>query len=212
MAQHYSDPSRAAEPHALPDVETFRASRFTVYCEDCDQTYDTYMPEGSYWADLGICCPACAHAAPHFRHDFIGHVDEPAKWFWRACFPGCLPDGEPMGPFATEAEAIADAQDGIGTDDDTDDQPCPECERSNGPHYRGRCDHGGNAYRLSFVSPIADDTVADDPDVNAVYELYSHLCLAGLIRDWWIEAWRPIAAGTRIVFCIVPEGPHHGDA
>jgi len=19
--------------------------------------------------------------------------------------------------------------------------PCPECERSNGPHYRGRCDH-----------------------------------------------------------------------
>jgi hypothetical protein len=31
-------------------------------------------------------------------------------WYWWACFPGCLPDGDPSGPFATEAEAIADAQ------------------------------------------------------------------------------------------------------
>jgi hypothetical protein len=33
-------------------------------------------------------------------------------FYWWACFPGCLPDSEfPNGPFATEAEAIADAQD-----------------------------------------------------------------------------------------------------
>lgn len=31
-------------------------------------------------------------------------------WYWWACFPGCLPDSDPMGPFATEAEALADAQ------------------------------------------------------------------------------------------------------
>jgi hypothetical protein len=31
-------------------------------------------------------------------------------WYWWACFPGCLPDGEPMGPFKTEAEALEDAQ------------------------------------------------------------------------------------------------------
>lgn len=34
-----------------------------------------------------------------------------AGFYWWACFPGCLPDGEPCGPFFTEAEAIADAQD-----------------------------------------------------------------------------------------------------
>lgn len=34
----------------------------------------------------------------------------PAGWYWQACYPGCLPDGEPMGPYDTEAEAIADAQ------------------------------------------------------------------------------------------------------
>lgn len=30
-------------------------------------------------------------------------------WYWWACFPGCLPDGDPSGPFKTEQEAIDDA-------------------------------------------------------------------------------------------------------
>lgn len=30
-------------------------------------------------------------------------------WYWQACFPGCLPDGDPMGPFDTEQEAMEDA-------------------------------------------------------------------------------------------------------
>jgi hypothetical protein len=38
-----------------------------------------------------------------------GLLTEPG-WYWWACFPGCMPDGEPSGPFANEAEAIADAQ------------------------------------------------------------------------------------------------------
>lgn len=32
-------------------------------------------------------------------------------WYWWACFPGCLPDGAPNGPFDTEDEAVKDAQD-----------------------------------------------------------------------------------------------------
>ncbi len=31
-------------------------------------------------------------------------------WYWWAGFPGCLPDGDPVGPFETEEEAIRDAQ------------------------------------------------------------------------------------------------------
>jgi hypothetical protein len=38
----------------------------------------------------------------------IGGDLEPG-WYWQACFSGCLPDGEPIGPFETEALAIADA-------------------------------------------------------------------------------------------------------
>ena len=33
-----------------------------------------------------------------------------AGWYWWICFPGCLPNSDPMGPFTTEQEAIDDAQ------------------------------------------------------------------------------------------------------
>jgi len=31
-------------------------------------------------------------------------------FYWWPCFPGCIPDSDPMGPFDTEEEAIKDAQ------------------------------------------------------------------------------------------------------
>lgn len=31
-------------------------------------------------------------------------------WFWWPCQPGCLPDGEPNGPFDSSIEAYLDAQ------------------------------------------------------------------------------------------------------
>lgn len=33
-------------------------------------------------------------------------------WYWWACFEGCLPDGEPNGPFETKKEAIEDGEGG----------------------------------------------------------------------------------------------------
>ncbi len=61
------------------------------------------------------------HALPNaevFQHDpnqcdtaIVCHFDGMAAgYYWWSCFPGCLPDSEPTGPFVTEAEAIADAQ------------------------------------------------------------------------------------------------------
>lgn len=38
---------------------------------------------------------------------------EPGGWYWWACFPGCLPDGEATGPFSTSLDAYNDA---IGDD------------------------------------------------------------------------------------------------
>ena len=31
-------------------------------------------------------------------------------WYWWPCFPGCLPDGEPIGPFENSVQAYSDAQ------------------------------------------------------------------------------------------------------
>lgn len=75
MTQVYSDPKRAEDPHALPDVEVFYHDGKSGSPED--QYGDNPLME-------------------------VG-------WYWWSCFPGCLPDSDPVGPFATEAEAIADA-------------------------------------------------------------------------------------------------------
>ena len=34
---------------------------------------------------------------------------EPSGWYWWSCFPGCLPDGEKVGPFASSSQAYDDA-------------------------------------------------------------------------------------------------------
>jgi hypothetical protein len=77
MAQAYSDPTRADDPHALPNIEVFHVTEaVSTLMETC----------------------------------FVDPCPGPG-WYWWPCFPGCLPDSDPMGPFGTEAEALADAQD-----------------------------------------------------------------------------------------------------
>ena len=39
--------------------------------------------------------------------EMIFHGD---GWYWWACMSGCLPDGDPIGPFNTEQLAIDDGQ------------------------------------------------------------------------------------------------------
>ena len=53
------------------------------------------------------------HALPDVEYWYSkGSDDMPeAGWYWQSCFPGCLPDSEPCGPFATEAECIDDFTD-----------------------------------------------------------------------------------------------------
>ena len=41
--------------------------------------------------------------------DETGEPMDEGYYYW-FCFPGCMPDSDPIGPFATESEAIDDAQ------------------------------------------------------------------------------------------------------
>lgn len=101
--QAYSDPKREKDPHALPNVEVWRARTVKVYCPVCGLGT---RPEGSIEANGESFCPSCERSTTSFDI-----VDEWA-WYWWSCFPGCLPDSDPVGPFKTEAEALADAQEG----------------------------------------------------------------------------------------------------
>ena len=50
-----------------------------------------------------------------FYYDAFGPAHPPRLgdrgWYWHACFPGCLPEGDLSGPFETEEEAVANAND-----------------------------------------------------------------------------------------------------
>ena len=76
----YSDPSRESDPMALSDVEIFQVTEMVAL----------------------------------YNRQNADHADEftifAAGWYYWHCFPGCMPDSEPFGPFETEAEAIADCQ------------------------------------------------------------------------------------------------------
>ena len=91
--QAYSDPKRESETYALPDIEVWQYT-----------TSEGDDPEE---------CPAHHDAA----REEDAHGPDCDGWYWWSCFPGCMPDSDPVGPFATEAEALEDARDGMDDDD-----------------------------------------------------------------------------------------------
>lgn len=101
--QAYSDKSRESDPHALPDVEVWSdiISEVTCACGVYEVPYDeAHATDTTY-------CPSCGREA-----ESVKDTDREA-WFWWSCFPGCMPDSDPVGPFETEAEALADAREGM---------------------------------------------------------------------------------------------------
>ena len=86
MSQHYSNPKRASDSHALPDIEVFYNNKKNAVDDN----------GGEY----------------------------PIGWYYWYCFPGCLPDSDPVGPYETEKDAIKAAEECNDDDDDeNEDQP-----------------------------------------------------------------------------------------
>jgi hypothetical protein len=100
MAQHYSDPSRESDPYALPDVETFQLTAREVAERDEDLIHE-------YLKKFPL---ATVNSRDHDK--MIDAIIEDhgieGGWFYWYCLPGCMPDSEPIGPYKTEAEAVAD--------------------------------------------------------------------------------------------------------
>lgn len=83
--QAYSDHARETDPTALPDVEIFYMSRKDMKGYGPDSVW--YLEDDNEYMEPG--------------------------WYYWFCFPGCLPDSDPIGPFATKEEALADAREGM---------------------------------------------------------------------------------------------------
>jgi len=84
--QAYSNPKRASDPHALPDLEIFEVGE-RGYVDGVESVGPL---AGLVWKYEG----------------------KQPGYYWWPCFPGCLPDSEPTGPFGTQEEALQNAQEG----------------------------------------------------------------------------------------------------
>ncbi len=98
--QAYSDESRESEPTALPDIEVFQLTAEEVAALDEDMVHE-YSKRHEF---------RLASMNSRIRDAMIEEASITGGWFWQSCFPGCLPDSEPIGPFKTSHEALADAR------------------------------------------------------------------------------------------------------
>jgi hypothetical protein len=104
VAYHYSRPSREKVPNALPDIECFVSS--VLVCVECGAESPTPAVSGTLPQETLCLNPPCLGV-------LTPKTPPEKKWWWWSCFPGCLPDGDPSGPFDTEDEALDDAREGI---------------------------------------------------------------------------------------------------
>jgi len=89
--QFYTDPDRANDAHSLPDGEVFHADRGDWWIDENGERVDP-----SDYSALDI---------------FDGKIEPCSEgYYWCSCFPGCLPDSDPFGPFDSEQDAIDDAR------------------------------------------------------------------------------------------------------
>ncbi len=94
--QAYSDPRRANDPHALPDLEVW-------------QIRDTDKGDAREYTD-----------------DEGETVVMASGWYYWFCLPGCMPNSTPIGPFASSDEALLDAREGEDFADELEASEFPE--------------------------------------------------------------------------------------
>jgi hypothetical protein len=103
MAHEYSNPDRETDTCALPDIEVFQLTADEALGLLDDDTIYEYLRRFPL---------ASMSRAQHTRmlDTMTAELGILGGFFWMSCFPGCLPDGDPVGPFATYQEALHDAR------------------------------------------------------------------------------------------------------
>jgi hypothetical protein len=104
MTYHYSNPDREHDPHALPDVEVFELTAREVAVMDEDLFHE-YTKKHEF---------RLANMNGRVRDKMIDAMVEDngieGGFFFHFCFPGCMPENFPTGPFKTRKEAAKAAE------------------------------------------------------------------------------------------------------
>jgi hypothetical protein len=102
--QAYSDESRADNETASPDLEIFQMTAREI-AETQEDTIYEYMKRPEF--------RLASMNSRNRENMFDTMIEEEGLqggWFYWYCFPGCLPDSEPVGPYATWQAAKTAAQ------------------------------------------------------------------------------------------------------
>lgn len=100
----YSDPSRENDKYSLPDVEIFQLTAREVAERDEEAIYEFSKRHEFRLASMNGTVRDSMFDAMIEENGITG------GWFWWTCLPGCMPDSDAFGPFASADEARKDAQ------------------------------------------------------------------------------------------------------
>lgn len=124
MSQHYLNARDERDPHKLSDLE--------IFYQDAEDLVDIVNmgddDEIAEWCkehlpDVDV--DAYIKAPLKFLDLACSALKDEAGWYYRFCFPGCMPESEADGPYGSEAEALEAARDQHADwDDELDDCDC----------------------------------------------------------------------------------------
>ncbi len=100
----FSDPSRKNEKYALSDCEAFQLTAEEVAETMEDEIYSLMKRPEFRLAGMNSC------VREKMIETLIEENGIEGGWFYWYCFPGCLPEGSPVGPFETCDEAVKACQ------------------------------------------------------------------------------------------------------
>lgn len=100
MSQHYSDPKRESDPYALPDVEVFQLTAREAAEMDEDLIHDYLTRHEFRLATVNTKTRERMFDAMIEKEGIEG------GWFYQYCFPGCMPESDPRGPFPSHQAAV----------------------------------------------------------------------------------------------------------
>jgi hypothetical protein len=104
MSQHYSNPDRESDTWSLPDLEVFELTAREVAERDDELIYHYSKRHEFRLASMN------SRTREKMFDTIIEEEGITGGWFYWFCFPGCMPDSDAIGPFASHKEALADAR------------------------------------------------------------------------------------------------------
>jgi hypothetical protein len=105
MSRHYANTEEESSPYTLPSIEVFQlTAREFAESDSNEDLIREYMRKPQFrLASMN------SKARDAMFDAMIEEEGIEGGWFWWTCLPGCLPDSDAFGPFATHADALADA-------------------------------------------------------------------------------------------------------